>query len=99
MPVRKFRGPEEMEAVLWRPPGHPDLLRAIASVWSFARTTCPRRFPPGVYRHRTIEEAQNLRERWERENFEALWARPERRNLVVRPDQNTGRAPTPSRRD
>jgi hypothetical protein len=33
------------------------------------------RFPPGVYRHRSIEEAQRLRDRWEEADFRALWDR------------------------
>jgi hypothetical protein len=60
MPVRKFRDVSEMEDTLWREPGDPELLRAIASVWDFAARTCPRHFPPGVYRHHSIEEAKAL---------------------------------------
>lgn len=75
MPIRKFRGPEGMEDSLWYEPGSPELARAIRRVWDFARRTCPRKFPPGVYRHRTIEEAQALREQWEAANFEEFWRR------------------------
>ena len=75
MPVRKFRGPEEMEDALWREPGSPELAQAIARVWSFAVRTCPKTFPPGVYRHRSIEEAQVLRDSWEAANFQAFWQR------------------------
>jgi hypothetical protein len=73
MPVKKFRSLQEMEDSLWREPGDPQLLRAIESVWSFAAQTCPRLFPPGVYKHRSIEEAKAMRDRWEEENFRALW--------------------------
>lgn len=75
MPIRKFRSADAMNQDTWRDPGDPDLLRAIASVWEFAERTCPRHFPPGVYRHRTIEEAKALRERWEADDFRALWDR------------------------
>jgi hypothetical protein len=78
MPVRKFRNMAEMvemEDSLWRSPGDPDLWRAIDRVWRFAATTCPRRFPPGVYRHRSIEEAKRQREVWAEEDFRALWKR------------------------
>ena len=74
MPVRKFRDVSEMEDTLWREPGDPELFRAIAGVWDFAARTCPRRFPPGVYRHRSIEEAKALREKWEEADFQALHA-------------------------
>lgn len=76
MPVRKFRGPQvEMEDSLWHEPSSPGLWRAIAAVWSFAAQTCPRRFPPGVYRHRTIEDANLQRDLWEEADFKALWQR------------------------
>ena len=74
MPVRKFRSLEEMQEMedsLWREPG-PELWRAIASVWRFAERTCPKRFPPGVYRHRSIEDVQRQRAVWEEANFRAL---------------------------
>ena len=75
MPVKKFRNLQEMEDSLWRQPGDPRLFQAIASVWRFAAQTCPKRFPPGVYKHRTIEDAKRQRDVWEEENFRALWKR------------------------
>jgi len=56
MPIRKFRSIEEMDAYTWRVPGDPGLYRAMAFVWELARRTNPRRFTPGVYRYRSIEE-------------------------------------------
>jgi hypothetical protein len=73
MPVKKFRDLQAMEDSLWREPGDPALWRAIARVWSFAARTVPRHFPPGVYKHRSIEEAERLREAWEDADFKALW--------------------------
>lgn len=75
MPVRKFRDVGEMEDSLWREPGDPNLFRAVAGLWDFAERTCGRRFPPGVYRHRSIEEAERLRDAWDDENFRAFWKR------------------------
>lgn len=75
MPVRKIRDLQEMEDALWREPGDPQLATAIASVWRFAAQTCPLRFPPGVYRHCTIEDAERLREQWEEANFILVRAR------------------------
>ncbi len=88
MPVRKIRDLHQMEDALWREPGDPQLPKAIASVWSFAARTCPRSFPPGVYRHRTIEDAKRLREQWDEANFRALWAR-----RGVRPEDVVGSPP------
>ena len=75
MPVRRFRNLQEMEDSLWREPGDPRLLQAIARVWRFAAQTCPKRFPPGVYKYHTIEDAERQRDLWEEENFLALWKR------------------------
>ena len=66
MPVLRFRSVEEMERPLWREPGDPTLYRAISSVWGFGLRTRRWSFPPGVYRHRTIEDLQAHRARWHR---------------------------------
>ena len=80
MPVRRFRSVEEMEQPVWRTPGDPALYRAIAALWDFGMRTVPRQFPPGVYRHRSIEALNETTDAWQRENLEALrqqrrWAR------------------------
>ena len=71
MPVRKFRSVEEMNTPA-REPADPHLAAAIADVWALGDRIFPRRFPPGVYKHRSIEEANAQRERW---LAEALTAR------------------------
>jgi hypothetical protein len=68
MGVKKFRSIEEMDGEVWREPS-PALWKAIAAVWDFAERTVGGRFPPGVYKHRTIEEAKELREQWDEANF------------------------------
>jgi hypothetical protein len=65
MPVRKFRSIEEMKCEVWFEPGDSRLWEAIAQVWSFAASASRLRFPPGVYKHRSIEESNRLREEWE----------------------------------
>ena len=75
MPVKKFRSVEEMEGNTWREPGDPELFRAMKATWQFAQRTLQPRFPPGVYKHRSIEDAEKQREEWERANFEAHQAR------------------------
>lgn len=72
MGVRKFRSVEEMDGEVWRRPGDPALWKAIASVWGFSSKAVGRHCPPGVHRHRSIEEAGRLRELWEQANIEAL---------------------------
>gem|GEM_PF-5943044 len=36
---------------------------------------CPLRLPEGVFRHRTLEDADALRAKWEDDNFQAHRAR------------------------
>jgi hypothetical protein len=64
MPVFKFRGIEEMKQGAWHQPGDPSLYRAIRFVLEIGRRTNPRRFPPGVYKHRSIEALNAQTERW-----------------------------------
>ncbi len=75
MPVRKFRDVSEMEGNTWHQPGAPQLFEAIRRTWEFAHRTLRPHFPPGVYKHRSIEDAERLRESWDRANFVAYRAR------------------------
>ena len=79
MPVRRFRDVSEMEGNTWRNPGDPELVRAIRETWNFARRTTTPSFPPGLYKHRSVEEAEALCEAWDKENFRAFQARREAR--------------------
>lgn len=74
MPIKKFRDVSEMTDT-WLPPGSPELARAIRNVWELARCVCPLHFPPGVYKHRSVEDAEALRARWEQANVAAQQAR------------------------
>ena len=71
MPVRKFRDVSEMGDTRWHEPGDPKLFQAMAQVWGLAARMSQMRFPPGVYRHRSLEEAQRCRESWEAAAYEA----------------------------
>jgi len=73
MPIRKFRSVEEMEGNVRYEPGSPELFRAIRALWEFSARVFPRRFPPGVFKHRSLEDAQRQREIWEEASFRALW--------------------------
>lgn len=75
MPVKKYRDVSEMEGNAWRKPGTPALFDAIRAVWALAAQSTQPRFPPGVYKHRSIEEANALQRAWDRANFEAFHAK------------------------
>ena len=74
MPVRKFRDVSEIPDP-WREPGSSEHIRAMRNVWDFAERTTEPRFPPGVYKHRSIEDAKKLKEVWQQANFEAYQER------------------------
>ena len=71
MAVRKFRTVQDMKRPRWRQPGDPALYAAIARVWDFGRRSGAHRFPPGVYRHHSVEELNALTNQWSVANFEA----------------------------
>ena len=75
MPVRRFRSVEEMEGNTCHDRNDPRLFRAIQNTWEFAQRVTQPQFPPGVYKHRNVEEAEELRQVWEKANFAAFHAR------------------------
>jgi hypothetical protein len=66
MPVRKYRSVEDMPPAAFRPPLDAANLRLACELSATALAFAPRRFPPGVHRYRSITEAANRREAWER---------------------------------
>jgi len=64
MPVRKFRSVEEMSQPIWRQPGDPTLYRTIAAIFDVGGRTSKRRYPPGLHKHRTVEEMQQVQDAW-----------------------------------
>ncbi len=77
MPVRKFRSVEDVPE-WWYQPGDPMLFRAMARLWRLGRATLQLHFPPGVYKHRSIEEMNQQQEAWDQANFLAFQARREK---------------------
>jgi hypothetical protein len=75
MPVHKYRDVACMPDRSWRSPGDPALAQAIRHVWDFAQRTTQPRFPPGLYKHRSVEAAMAQREAWDAANFAAFLAR------------------------
>jgi hypothetical protein len=53
----------------------PELYRAIRRVWALGHRTLQHRFPPGVYKWRSIEEMNALEAEWEDANFGAYQRR------------------------
>ena len=63
MPVRKFRSVAEMPARRLRPLD-PANLRIACELSELAYSLHPWRFPPGVRKFASVEEASAHRERW-----------------------------------
>jgi hypothetical protein len=78
MPVRKFRSIEEMGGPIWYRPGDPALYRAMRNVLGLAHRTLRPRFPPGVHKHRSIEDMNAQQQAWDDANFRAYHERLKR---------------------
>lgn len=63
MPVRKFRSVAEMHQSPL-PRLDPRNLKLVCDLSTTATRLRPLRVPAGVYKHRSIEEAQRLRRSW-----------------------------------
>jgi hypothetical protein len=65
MPVQKFKTFEEAEKALWK--FHPDAAYydRIAELWDFANKLNPISYPKGIFKFRTIEEANKHRDEYE----------------------------------
>jgi hypothetical protein len=68
MPIQKFRSAADASKSPVRlRPGTKEHSLALRAVFSIAALLSPpRRFPPGVYKYRSITEAQAQRSRWAR---------------------------------
>ena len=78
MPVYKFRSFQEAERALWLPTGDPRLAEKLRALWKAAWFLGGRFTPPrGVFKFRSIEEANRHREAWEKQRIETLRARRE----------------------
>jgi hypothetical protein len=78
--VRKLAHLPEYDDSVWLDPTDPNLIPTIVAVWERSRRLCPPSFPPGVYKHALIEDANRMTERWEREAVERA-----RAAVVLRP--------------
>ncbi|MBW2736870.1 MAG: hypothetical protein JRH20_31180 [Deltaproteobacteria bacterium] len=66
MPIRKLRDLREAEEATWCDPEDPRLVHRIRAVWQLAALLAPKRYPPGVYKYRSIAEASEQAARWEK---------------------------------
>ena len=62
MPVQKFKTFEEAEKALWNFKPDDAYLARIAELWDFATKLNPISYPKGIFKFKTIEEANKHRE-------------------------------------
>ena len=72
MPVQKFRDLDEMRRALWCDSSDKNLPKRIAALWKRSFQISPRVYPRGVFKYRSIEEAQEAREQVIAENIDRL---------------------------
>ncbi|NIA28381.1 MAG: hypothetical protein GWP06_00535 [Actinobacteria bacterium] len=68
MPIHKYKTFAEAEQALWN--FHPDdaYYSRLEELWDFADRLCPIHYPRGIFKFRTIEEANKHREEFELEH-------------------------------
>jgi hypothetical protein len=62
MPVRKFGHVRDMPGPTARRPDDPLLWRHLAGLWSLSSRLSPRKLVPGVYKSRSVDEANRRRD-------------------------------------
>lgn len=65
MPVYKYKTFEDAEKALWNFSPDEAYFKKVAELWEFANKLSSFRYPKGVFKFRTIEEANKHREEWE----------------------------------
>jgi hypothetical protein len=72
MPIYKYKTFEEAERALWN--FHPDetYFRKVADLWSFANRLSPISYPTGIFKFRSLEEANKHGDQWELEHAKKI---------------------------
>lgn len=85
MPIQKFKTFEEAEKALLNP--HPDeaYLKRVGELWDFANELNPISYPRGIFKFRTIEEANK-----HREELELAHIRKKQSEMTTRPHAARG---------
>jgi hypothetical protein len=68
MPVFKYKTFEEAERALWNFKPDENYFKRVAELWDFANQLNPIRYPRGIFKFKTIEEANRHREEIELEH-------------------------------
>ena len=82
MPVQKFKSFEDAEKALWNYEPDDAYFQRVRRLFEFAEKLNPIRCPHGIFKFKTIEEANRHREKWmleqaDRKRFRQKTATPE----------------------
>lgn len=64
MPIQKFKNFEDAEQALWAISPCPQYYKNIAEFWKTANQLCTIRFPHGLLKFRSLQEANDQMENW-----------------------------------
>lgn len=76
MPLHRYRTYEEAERALWNPDPDETYCDQLAELWKFADELSPIDYPRGIFRYRSIEEADKQRCEWELAHARAVQVTP-----------------------
>lgn len=65
MPVYKYKTFEQAERALWNFQPDAAYYKKVAELWAFANRLRPIKYPRGIFKFRTIEEANRHRDEFE----------------------------------
>lgn len=75
MPVYKYKTFEEAERALWNFNPDEAYHDKVAQLWEFANRLCPITYPKGIFKYRSIEEANQQRYEWELAHAKSIQAK------------------------
>jgi hypothetical protein len=64
MTIEKFKKFEDAERALWCFEPDEAYYKRVAEFWKLANRLCPPDFPQGIFKYKTIEEANKQKQEW-----------------------------------
>lgn len=75
MPIYKYKSFEQTERALWNFQPDAAYYKKVVALWAFANRLRPIKYPRGIFKFRTIEEANRHRDEFESEFAKELQRR------------------------
>lgn len=81
MSIQKFKTLDEAEQALWCYNPDEKYFKQVRELFKLANRLCPPDFPRGIFKYRTMEEANNAKQEWLLQNALKKRGRVENRKL------------------